>query len=1381
MRRRLPDILIVGLLFALPLILFARQTIGGRTLLPAENLYQYEPYTTYREVVNAPAVPHNHLLSDLVLQNMQWKAFIRQQFSQGEIPLWNPHQLAGVPFLAAGQPSTLYPVSILYYILDLPSAYGWFTVITLWMAGAFTYAFARGIGIGRTGAAAAGVTYQLCGFLVTSAVFPMIMASAAWLPLLLLIIELIIRQQPLFGRPVTLPWAVIGAVALGCNILAGHVEITYYSLLIAGYYAAVRLVWLIWIQRRSKTSSTQNTLRFVTARMGWLLAMILLGLGIGAVQFVPLYELASTNWRAERGSIETVLSYAHPLRDLVQFILPNFYGNPSHHSYFDLLSFEQVTSLTNLRGESINFIEWGIKNYVEGALYLGILPLALAAYALVDAGLLRRKQTVPAAPYRLIFAGLVIIGLSFMFGMPTYRLLYLLPEINQLNSPFRWIFAVSFGIATLAGFGLDALEKRPTKLSRRLGWVMVALALLLAIALLLSSVFYAQLEPVLQQIVESMALADGAFSGASAFYSYQFFNVFILAGFLFGAGVVFIGHNNHFIIQLWAAHPNATILPLKARLWQIAAVVLIAADLMIASWSFNPASDPALLDFTPPAVTWLQGQPEGWRYTTLTMDADLMNANMGWRYGLDDVRGYESLITAQYVAYMRALAPQNQLDFNRVAPLYLDYPQITGTAFDYTTALNSPLFNLLNIRYVITPRWYQMPPETAEGRWTLPYEDEAVRIWENSTALPRAYIVPDSAQYQAVLPLPTDGTPDFSQLTTPTLYTPAEVLQDSGREKLIRVVISQPSWLIVSESYFIGWRAYLQDSNGVETPLTVELVQGNFQGVRLETTGTYTVRLVYSPISFQIGAFFSFITTVLLFFSMGVWLWRWFVAPPSSQSSTASRLARNSLAPILLNLFNRGIDFAFAAVMLRVLGPADAGLYQYAIVVFVWFDIFTNFGLNTFLTREVARDRNKAAHYFFNTSIMRLALIFIGILPLVGFIAARQVLVQPALDQTALLALGLLYLGLLPNSLSTGMSALFYAFEQAEYPSAVTTIATISKTVLGVLVLAFGFGIIGLAAASIVTNILTFGVLLWGGRKLFTSDASGTPQRRGQVDRGLIRQMTRLSFPLMLNHFLATIFFQIDIVLIEAIHGAEMVGQYSVAYKWLQAINVIPAFFTMALLPIMSRQAQEDRASLSRSYQLGVKLLVSIAIPTAVFLTVAAYPLTTILGGAEYLPDGAIALQLMVWSIPIGWINSLTQYVLIALDLQRRITRAFILAVGFNIITNLIFIPAYGYRAAALTTIASEAVLLLPFALLLAGAVGKVAWVDLVWRQVVAGMAMLTVYMIVALLQPLLALFAAIVTYSLVLLLLRPLSTQESQRIAPLLPGRVRRLLRMGT
>ncbi|MBL8162620.1 MAG: flippase, partial [Anaerolineae bacterium] len=634
----------------------------------------------------------------------------------------------------------------------------------------------------------------------------------------------------------------------------------------------------------------------------------------------------------------------------------------------------------------------------------------------------------------------------------------------------------------------------------------------------------------------------------------------------------------------------------RGKVWQAVALALAAADLMIASWGFNPASDPALLDYTPSAIAWLREQPGDWRYISIDEPnlgerGKILNANMTWRYGLDDVRGYESIIPKQYVEFMKLLAPQVQLDFNRVAPLYPDYQyEAMGREERLDTILRSPLLALLNVRYAVSSTQFTLP-DSLSALWSLAYEDDAVRVWELRETLPRVYGVTD-AEIDA-LTIPTESIGTFT------------ITHDSGREKLIDAEVTQPGWLVVSETHLPGWRAFIRPQGAgedAEQAVEVQLVRGNFQGVRLSEAGTWTIRLSYSPTSFQLGAFGSFIGVVLLLFTGGVYLWRLFVAQSSSESGVQV-VARNSIAPIILNLFNRGIDFAFAFVMLRILGPEGSGIYYYAAFIFGWFDIFTNFGLNVFLTREVSRDRSQAWRLLLNTSTLRLLLMIVGAGLLAAFLGARQSLVAPPLVGEALLAIALLYIGLLPNSLSTGLSALFYAFEKAEYPAAVTTVATISKAVFGVAALALGYGVVGLAAVSILTNLVTLAVLAWSARGLLTIT-------RARPDRRLMRGMIGEGLPLMINHFLATIFFQVDVVIIEAIHGARMVGQYSVAYKWVSALNVIPAFFTMALLPGMSRLAREDRPALLRTYRLAIKLLVSVALPVAVVFTALAYPLT---------------------------------------------------------------------------------------------------------------------------------------------------------------------------
>ena len=228
-----------------------------------------------------------------------------------------------------------------------------------------------------------------------------------------------------------------------------------------------------------------------------------------------------------------MIGWAHPKRDLIQFLMPNFYGNPSHHSYFDVFSGQTVSltdgAVNNADGNPLTTIDFGIKNYVEGALYVGILPLLLALYGLI------RRRTI----HQIIMALLGLAALSFMFGLPTYHLLYLLPGINQLHSPFRWVFALTLVIALLAGFGMDSLTTSAEKWARRIGVGLIALGGLVLIGLIGSRLAYPQIAPLIERAFTSLAQATQAFSDARMFYSYEFVNAAIFGAITLLAGVVF--------------------------------------------------------------------------------------------------------------------------------------------------------------------------------------------------------------------------------------------------------------------------------------------------------------------------------------------------------------------------------------------------------------------------------------------------------------------------------------------------------------------------------------------------------------------------------------------------------------------------------------------------------------------------------------------------------------------------------------------------------------------------------------------------------------------------------------------------------------------------
>ena len=141
------DLLIALALLLLPLLWFWPQTFGGRTLLPADNLYQYQPWQSYAEQFGV-RVPYDPLISDLVLENLPWKTFIVEQFALGGPPICCGTRAHSQACRSWRQANTQHSItfSLIFYFLPLWQAFGFFTALQLGLAAMGMFVFAARLG-----------------------------------------------------------------------------------------------------------------------------------------------------------------------------------------------------------------------------------------------------------------------------------------------------------------------------------------------------------------------------------------------------------------------------------------------------------------------------------------------------------------------------------------------------------------------------------------------------------------------------------------------------------------------------------------------------------------------------------------------------------------------------------------------------------------------------------------------------------------------------------------------------------------------------------------------------------------------------------------------------------------------------------------------------------------------------------------------------------------------------------------------------------------------------------------------------------------------------------------------------------------------------------
>ena len=479
-------------------------------------------------------------------------------------------------------------------------------------------------------------------------------------------------------------------------------------------------------------------------------------------------------------------------------------------------------------------------------------------------------------------------------------------------------------------------------------------------------------------------------------------------------------------------------------------------------------------------------------------------------YGLEDVRGYDSIIPKSYAAFMQRIQPQGDLLYNRIAPIYT-----TVDGQPNYDALDSRLLDLLGTRYVVTT--HTIP----NAGYELAYDQE-VKVYRNMDALPRAFLVgeavaaPDQTAALDLLEtvdpaqkvviegiasgdLPPSASPQFRE---------ARIAHRTNREVFVDVNVSDRGWLVLADGYFDGWKAYLRpfgvegegmtaSGESIEEQLPLYRADGAFRAVYLPKAGQWTVRFVYSPRSLLLGVYTSFLAVITLLLLLGWWAWGRFYKGEHSEVGT---VAKNSAVQMGMSLLSRGIDFAFAMLRLRVLSPTGEGSYAFAISFYGIFEIITRYGLGTLVMRDVAVDRTRARKYLTNTVTLRIGL-WLATLPVMALVCWFYWAVLGKLDVATAQAIALFAAALLFANVSDAISAVFNAFEKMEYPAGISTAVAVAKVALGALVLLppLEWGFVGLAGVSLVMNVVQ---MIWLYIVLHQKILVPEQRSRGEAERG---------------------------------------------------------------------------------------------------------------------------------------------------------------------------------------------------------------------------------------------------------------------------------------
>jgi len=585
------DLLVCLLFAALTCTFLWRAVFKGEALLPGNYLAEMFPW---KSVVKSARVDTqwNPLQWDAIAQFYPWRVFYARSIRAGTIPLWNPHQFCGTPFLANAQSAVLYPPNLLFVLFDPIVAWTVYATLHLFLAGSFTYFLLRELGIGLAGGVLGGICYAFSAFNVRWLELPTFVGASVWLPLTFLLVHRSVQRR-------SFHYAVFAGLAQAMAFLAGHFQIAFYVAF------AVCLWWLWESLEKGRASSFavafKNTLPLF-------LSFASITVLIASPQVLPTVELAQSSHRVREVTAEgysrfvanSVASYR-----LITAFLPDFYGNPAYGNYF--------------LGSAADFIEYG--------LYAGILPLVLAVSRLLSS---KRISTLT------FFALLGAVAMVSATGTPiNYIFYFFVPGFSALGGPNRILVLYFFALAVLAGFGAEWMAVQETKLARWKGFeyrptVVVAMVCALVLYATFAGCYIAALplieslpRPIRESVMDARIWVP-PFAALSL----------VSLGLVFARGVGVLGR----------------------RVFELALIVVVIADLFAYGVNCNPTCHPSRVYPETQLIRHLRQltadgsriAPVNRRWSLYRTPNAILPPNAATFYGINDVQGYDSLYTRVY-------------------------------------------------------------------------------------------------------------------------------------------------------------------------------------------------------------------------------------------------------------------------------------------------------------------------------------------------------------------------------------------------------------------------------------------------------------------------------------------------------------------------------------------------------------------------------------------------------------------------------------------------------------------------------------------------------------------------------------------------------------
>ncbi len=397
-------------------------------------------------------------------------------------------------------------------------------------------------------------------------------------------------------------------------------------------------------------------------------------------------------------------------------------------------------------------------------------------------------------------------------------------------------------------------------------------------------------------------------------------------------------------------------------------------------------------------------------------------------------------------------------------------------------------------------------------------------------------------------------------------------------------------------------------------------------------------------------------------------------ARPESLHS-AHHVARRAWYGLLTQAVDKVLPVLILLYLARALGPAEFGIYSFVIAYLAFFQIVSDYSIDTVLVRTMSQDPAERDALLHAGLALKLTMAMISVVlsvALVGVASNHQT--PPGLMLVAAL------------NLPTALGGAYRAWQRARLEiGALFAQAALRAVLLAigvVLAVRSGSSLPSIFAAMSAANLLTFVVVA------FALRGEVAPRIRFDVERW--RRLAGGVVPLMVNAFAMTVSLRIGQILLMSLRGPVDVGQLGAASRVTEAFTLLPEALMISVYPLMAGLHARESPQLFETAERSTRYLVAATGIPVVLCAAGGDLIMRRLFGPAFAEAGVI-LSLLAFTALFSATGTVILNLLVATHSERALSRNTLAFAAVGAAASWFAISRYGAVGAAAATLATSA------------------------------------------------------------------------------------------